>query len=71
MNNKNSDSDDFDFDDDEESDSASNSKKAPTYGITSAAPKGNFDVDDLITKLLSPKARNIGAIDDLKEETII
>lgn len=81
MKNKNSDSDDFDFDDDEEeeSDSVTNnsSKKtsiAPSFAIGSGstkAPKGDLDVDDLITKLLSTKARNIGALDDLKEETII
>ena len=72
---KESDSDDFDFDDDEDqSDSGSSKKKsvAPSYGIGSKSKSGGtLDVDDLITKLLSTKARNIGALDDLKEDTII
>ena len=71
---KDSDSDDFDFDDDDESDSVTNnSAKKPTtvpsYGGKSSSAA--FNVDDLISKLLSTKARNIGALDDLKEETII
>jgi serine/threonine-protein phosphatase PP1 catalytic subunit len=74
MKKRESDSDDFDFDD-EESDSASNSvvpakTKPSNFGISSA-PASKLDIDDLIKKLLSTKARNIGCLEDLKEETII